>query len=110
MLKRQRRKNTRDKPTSMKKDSFKITRVDAPFQKTAHDCGTAINPQAVEGQIEGGVSMTFGQAFTEEFMMDKVWPMTSSFLDYKIPTSMDMPEIKSMVAEAPDVNGPYGAN
>jgi len=75
----------------------------------AHDCGTAINPQAVEGQIEGGVSMSFGQTFTEEFKMDKVWPMTSSFLDYKLPTSMDLPEINSIVVEASDVNGPYGA-
>ena len=75
----------------------------------AHDCGTAINPQAVEGQIDGGVSMSFGQALTEDFKMDKCWPMTSSFLDYKLPTSMDHPEIESMVVGATDVNGPYGA-
>ncbi|SPD74174.1 4-hydroxybenzoyl-CoA reductase subunit alpha [uncultured Desulfobacterium sp.] len=75
----------------------------------AHDCGTAINPQAVEGQIEGGVSMSLGQALTEDFKMDKCWPMTSSFLDYKLPTSMDHPEIESMLVQTMDVNGPYGA-
>jgi len=75
----------------------------------AHDCGTALNPQAVEGQIEGGVSMSLGQAMTEHFKMDKGWAMTSSFLDYKLPTAMDHPEIKSMVVEAADENGPYGA-
>ncbi|SPD75185.1 4-hydroxybenzoyl-CoA reductase subunit alpha (fragment) [uncultured Desulfobacterium sp.] len=75
----------------------------------AHDCGTAINPQAVEGQIDGGVSMSLGQALTEDFKMDKCWPMTSSFLDYKLPTSMDHPEIESMLVQTMDVNGPYGA-
>ncbi len=75
----------------------------------AHDCGTALNPQAVEGQLEGGISMSFGQAFTEHFKMDKGLAVTSSFLDYKIPTAMDVPEITSMIVEAADENGPYGA-
>ena len=83
----------------------------ASFKKiaAAHDCGFAINPMAVEGQIDGSVSMTFGQALTEEFKMDKGWALTSSFLDYKLPTSMDMPEVASMIVESNDPRGPFGA-
>jgi 4-hydroxybenzoyl-CoA reductase alpha subunit len=75
----------------------------------AHDCGFAINPMAVEGQIDGSVSMTFGQAMTEEFKVDKGQTITSSFLDYKLPTSMDMPEVTSIIVESNDPRGPFGA-
>ncbi|SPD74290.1 4-hydroxybenzoyl-CoA reductase subunit alpha [uncultured Desulfobacterium sp.] len=75
----------------------------------AHDCGFAINPMAVDGQTEGSVSMTFGQAMIEEFKVDKGQAITSSFLDYKLPTSMDMPEVKSIIVEANDPRGPFGA-
>ncbi len=75
----------------------------------AHDCGFAINPMSVEGQIEGCVSMTFGQATSEDFRTEKGWTMTNSFLDYKIPTSEDMPEVQSIIVESMDTEGPFGA-
>ncbi len=75
----------------------------------AHDCGFAINPPAVEGQIEGCVSMTFGQATCEDYRTEKGWSMTNSFLDYKIPTSEDMPEVQSIIVESIDSEGPFGA-
>nr|CBX31149.1 hypothetical protein N47_E46610 [uncultured Desulfobacterium sp.] len=75
----------------------------------AHDCGFAINPMAVEGQIEGCVSMTFGQATCEDFRMENGSTMTNSFLDYRIPTSEDMPEVQSIIVESIDTEGPFGA-
>ena len=75
----------------------------------AHDCGFAINPMSVEGQIEGSVSMTFGQALFEEFKMEKGWSMNPSFLEYKLPTAADMPQVKSLIVESQDPEGPFGA-
>jgi CO/xanthine dehydrogenase Mo-binding subunit len=71
----------------------------------AHDVGKAINPQNVEGQIQGGVGMGIGFALIEEFIPGK----TASMGDYHIPTSLDMPEIISLIVEDPEPTGPYGA-
>ena len=75
----------------------------------AHDCGFAINPMSVEGQLEGSVSMTFGQTLLEDAKMEKGWAMNPSFLEYKLPTAVDMPEVKSIIVEPIDDHGPFGA-
>ncbi|MBA3036095.1 MAG: molybdopterin-dependent oxidoreductase [Desulfobacterium sp.] len=75
----------------------------------AHDCGFAINPMAVEGQIEGSIQMTFGQALLEDYRMEKGWSITNSFIDYKMATSEDMPYIKPIIVESIDSEGPFGA-
>ena len=71
----------------------------------AHDVGKAINPQNVEGQIQGGVGMGLGFALMEEFIPGK----TVSMGDYHIPTSLDMPEIIPVIVEDQEPTGPYGA-
>lgn len=71
----------------------------------AHDVGKAINPLAVEGQIQGGVTMGLGFALKEAFIPGE----THGFKDYKIPTTMDMPQILPIVVESPDPAGPFGA-
>ncbi len=83
--------------------------VKVPYLVAAHDCGRAINPTRVEGQLEGSVQMGLGHALMEELVMDKGLVLNSSFLDYKFPTALEMPSIKSVVVEAPDPHGPFGA-
>jgi 4-hydroxybenzoyl-CoA reductase subunit alpha len=75
----------------------------------AHDCGRAINPMAVEGQLEGSVAMGLGYAFTEEVITEDGLMMNSSFLDYKLPLSVDVPVMESIPIESNDPMGPYGA-
>ena len=70
-----------------------------------HDVGRAINPQLVEGQIEGGVAQGLGMALMEEFIPGR----TENLHDYLIPTFGDMPEIKSIILEEADPVGPFGA-
>ncbi len=76
----------------------------------AHDCGKAINPTLVEGQIEGSVYMGYAEAAMEEMAY---YPSGlhcgPSLLDYRIPTSLDTPEISSMIVESGDPKGPHGA-
>lgn len=76
---------------------------------TAHDCGFAINPQAVEGQIEGSVGFALGQSLFETLMMDNGQVMNANFLDYRIPAASDIPDIDPIIVESNDPNGPYGA-
>jgi CO/xanthine dehydrogenase Mo-binding subunit/aerobic-type carbon monoxide dehydrogenase small subunit (CoxS/CutS family) len=76
----------------------------------AHDVGTAINPLGVEGQIEGGVGMGLGFALTERLMIDgKGHVLNPNFADYKLLTSMDVPEAEPIIVEVPAGYGPYGA-
>ena len=75
----------------------------------AHDCGRALNLTAVEGQIEGSVHMGIGQALTEEMKYQKGQLLNGSLLDYKIPTPIETPEIKAIVVESIDPEGPLGA-
>lgn len=76
----------------------------------AHDIGRAINPVAIEGQIEGGVSMGLGFALTEKVMIDeKGSVLNPNFTDYKLPTSLDVPETESIIVEVPAAYGPHGA-
>jgi xanthine dehydrogenase molybdenum-binding subunit len=77
-----------------------------------HEVGQAINPIGVEGQIEGGIQQGIGHSLTEDLLVDPKTGRTlnASFVDYKMPLSMDMPEIKTIILEeAPDIGGPFGA-
>lgn len=75
----------------------------------SHDCGKAINPMLVEGQLEGSVVGGMGQALYEDVMMDKGLVLNPSFLDYGIPTAMEIPSITSVEVETIDPEGPFGA-
>ncbi len=75
----------------------------------AHDCGKAINPLAVEGQLEGSWHMGIGQAMTEDMKFYNGLLINNNFLDYKIPTSLDTPEMHTNIIETMDPEGPFGA-
>jgi len=76
----------------------------------AHDVGRAINPLIVEGQIEGGAVQGIGYALTEDMPVDADGqPLAASFMDYRVLTASDVPLIESLVIEAPDPAGPFGA-
>ncbi len=76
----------------------------------AHDCGRALNPVLVAGQMEGSVYMGLAEALMEEHgVNDKGLHNGPSLLDYRIPTSLDTPEIQSLIVESIDPEGPYGA-
>jgi 4-hydroxybenzoyl-CoA reductase subunit alpha len=76
---------------------------------TAHDCGRAINPMFVEGQLEGSVVGGMGQALYENVIVEKGRMMNPSFLDYGFPTAMEMPQIETIEVETNDPLGPFGA-
>ena len=71
----------------------------------AHDVGRAINPQQVEGQIQGGIAQGLGLALMEEYIPGR----TDNLHDYLIPTIGDIPPITTILIESPDPLGPYGA-
>ncbi len=84
--------------------------VTVPRVVAAHDVGRAINPVAVEGQIEGGVAMGVGMAVSEESVVERGVVKNPNFTTYIIPTSLDAPrEITSIIVEHPTAHGPYGA-
>ncbi len=81
----------------------------------AHDCGRALNPTIVEGQMEGSAYMGFAEALMEEHVFKDAdhgragLHNAPSLLDYRIPTSLDTPELHSLIVESIDPEGPYGA-
>jgi 4-hydroxybenzoyl-CoA reductase subunit alpha len=76
----------------------------------AHDCGRALNPTLVEGQMEGSVYMGYAEALMEAQVFDKRGLHTGpNLLDYRIPTSVETPDIFSSIIETIDPGGPYGA-
>ncbi|HCW78812.1 MAG TPA: aldehyde oxidase [Gemmatimonadetes bacterium] len=81
----------------------------------AHDCGRALNPVLVEGQMEGSAYMGAAEAIMEEQIFKDVdhgragLHNAPSLLDYRIPTSLDTPELESLIVESIDPEGPYGA-
>jgi CO/xanthine dehydrogenase Mo-binding subunit len=77
---------------------------------TAQDVGKAINPLAVEGQIEGGASHGLGFALMEEIQVQDARVRSRSFADYLIPTTLDMPPVQMDVLEYPHPDSPYGLN
>ncbi len=76
----------------------------------AHDCGFAINPLAVEGQVQGAVWMGVGQACAERTQFtEEGRPLRANFLGYALPTAVDSPPISVGIVESRDPNGPLGA-
>jgi CO/xanthine dehydrogenase Mo-binding subunit len=75
---------------------------------TAQDVGKAINPQAVEGQIEGGIAQGLGLALMEEIQVADGKVRNPSFTDYLIPTVLDMPPVNADVLELGHPDSPYG--
>ncbi|PIR16818.1 MAG: aldehyde oxidase [Deltaproteobacteria bacterium CG11_big_fil_rev_8_21_14_0_20_49_13] len=74
-----------------------------------YDVGKAINPQSVEGQLEGGTLQAMGYAVLEEMKYDKGLPLNNRFQTYIIPTAKDAPEFKTMIVEDNFSWGPFGA-
>jgi CO/xanthine dehydrogenase Mo-binding subunit len=75
----------------------------------AQDVGFAINPTFIEGQIEGGVAQGLGQALSEEIVYKDGQVQNANLTDYKMPTSLDVPPIESILVECPSEAGPFGA-
>jgi xanthine dehydrogenase D subunit len=74
----------------------------------AQDVGKAINPQALEGQIEGGIAQGLGLALMEEIQVREGKVLNASFTDYLIPTILDMPPVRAEILELADPEAPYG--
>jgi 4-hydroxybenzoyl-CoA reductase subunit alpha len=75
----------------------------------AHDCGRALNPISVEGQIIGSVWMGMGQALTEEMVWKDGMLMNPGLLEYRSPSSVESPEVEPIIVESVDPEGPFGA-
>ena len=76
----------------------------------AVDCGKIINPELVRGQTIGALVNGIGYALTEEYKFSEKGKMINpSFMEYKIPSSRDVPEIKTILVETYDPTGPFGA-
>ena len=75
----------------------------------AHDCGRALNPVAVEGQVIGSVWMGLGQALQEEMVWKDGLLMNPGLLEYRSPSSVESPEIEPIIVESIDPEGPFGA-
>jgi 4-hydroxybenzoyl-CoA reductase alpha subunit len=91
-------------------------RVDVKKIWIAHDCGRALNPVTVEGQMEGSAYMGCAEALMETQVFKPAATHHGpglhhgpSLLDYRIPTSLDTPELESLIVESIDPEGPYGA-
>jgi xanthine dehydrogenase molybdenum-binding subunit len=75
----------------------------------AQDCGTAIHPSYVEGQMQGGVVQGIGWALNEEYWYDPRGDLrNATYLDYRMPTCYDVPMIETILVEVPDPAHPYG--
>jgi len=76
----------------------------------AHDCGRALNPMIVAGQMEGSAYMGIAEALYEEHDINRFGLHRGpSLLDYRLPTSLDTPEFRALIVESIDPEGPYGA-
>nr|MDQ3317923.1 molybdopterin-dependent oxidoreductase [Actinomycetota bacterium] len=75
---------------------------------TAQDVGKIMNPQALEGQIEGGIAQGLGLALLEEIQVKEGKVLNASFTDYLLPTILDMPSVKMEILELADPEAPYG--
>lgn len=75
----------------------------------AVDVGRALNPLAVEGQIQGGVWMGMGQTLSEQTLFDAGRMLHGNFIDYRVPTMEESPDIEVFIVESIDPNGPFGA-
>jgi CO/xanthine dehydrogenase Mo-binding subunit len=84
-------------------------KVDVKDFVSVHDVGKAINRAMVVGQMCGGVAMGIGYGLLEEFEFDEGIPKQLNFDEYLIPTSLDVPRIKTIIVENEDAAGPFGA-
>jgi 4-hydroxybenzoyl-CoA reductase subunit alpha len=75
----------------------------------AHDCGKALNPLTVEGQVEGSVWMGLGQALQEEMVWEKGRLMNAGLLEYRSASTLESPTIEPILVESHDPEGPLGA-
>ena len=75
----------------------------------AHDCGRALNPVAVEGQVIGSVWMGLGQALEEEMVWKDGLLMNPGMLEYRSPSATESPDIECIIVESIDPEGPFGA-
>ncbi|MDM8212938.1 xanthine dehydrogenase molybdenum-binding subunit XdhA [Enterococcus hirae] len=90
--------------------------VDMPLGKVkinniinVHDSGKIINPATAEGQVHGGMAQGLGYGLSEEILYDdKGRMLNGNLLDYKVPTSMDVPELHGEFVEVKDPTGPFG--
>lgn len=88
-------------PETGKVDVLRFTMV--------QDAGKAIHPSYVEGQMQGGAAQGIGWALNEEYYMGDAGAMTnSSLLDYRMPTSLDLPMIDTVIVEVPNPGHPFG--
>jgi CO/xanthine dehydrogenase Mo-binding subunit len=84
-------------------------KVDVLRYTALQDAGKAIHPSYVEGQIQGGVVQGIGWALNEEYYVNNEGQMlNSSFLDYRMPTSLDLPMINTVIVEVPNPGHPFG--
>ena len=84
-------------------------KVDILRYTAAQDAGTAIHPSYVEGQMQGGVVQGIGWGLNEEYIYNDAGSMTNaSFLDYRMPTTLDLPMIETIIVEVPNESHPYG--
>lgn len=84
-------------------------KVDILRYTAAQDCGTAIHPAYVEGQIQGGAVQGIGWGLNEEYWYDTEGSMrNANFLDYRIPTCYDLPMIETIIVEVPNPGHPFG--
>src|SRR5262249_8613458 len=91
--------------------------IHVPKVWIAHDIGRSLNPPLVRGQVEGSVCMALGEALMEEQTFRRLPARLSnalvhkfpSMLEYKSPTTLDMPEVITELVEEPDPRGPFGA-
>jgi CO/xanthine dehydrogenase Mo-binding subunit/aerobic-type carbon monoxide dehydrogenase small subunit (CoxS/CutS family) len=75
----------------------------------AHDVGRAINPQKIEGQIEGSCLMAQGYALSEEYPLERGIPQARTYRDLHVPTIVDACPVRTLIVEKPDSTGPLGA-
>lgn len=95
---------------------FAEVEVDIPLGKVkvldvinVHDSGVILNPQLAEAQVHGGMSMGLGYGLSEQLLFDeKARPLNGNLLDYKLPTSMDTPDLHVDFAATVDPSAPYG--
>ena len=84
-------------------------KVAIPRFVAVHDCGRAINPMAVEGQMEGSVQQAGVATIMEENLWHKGFLLNPDLLEYKVPLACDMPDIETVIVSSVDPEGPFGA-
>ena len=84
-------------------------KVDVLRYTAAQDVGTMIHPEYVEGQVQGGAAQGIGWALNEEYFFDdKGQMLNSSYLDYRVPTMLDLPKLDTILIQHPNPDHPFG--